>query len=379
MNKIKLKIIGKNIERFIKRLKSFNIELLKIEYIKYNEINIIINKKDYEKIIELKTIYEINIIELYGIDKIKNIIKTYKYIIISIIISFIFILFLSKIIFKVEIIHNDKEIRNILTEELSNYNIKPLGFIKNYKYITKVKKNILEKYKDKIEWLEIEKKGTKYLVRVEERKIKEKNKVEKPRNIIAKKDAIIMNINAKNGEIKKNKLDYVRKGDIIVSGSITLNEEIKNNIVADAKIFGEVWYKATVEYPLNYKEEKILSKEKNIYFFKINNFEFKLNNIKDYNVISKEETILKHNFLPISLIKKTSKKVEYINELLTKDEAIEKALKYAEEKMKSKLNEKEYIIDTKKLKVEENNSKIILEVFFSVYEDITDYQLIEGE
>ena len=47
--------------------------------------------------------------------------------------------------------------------------------------------------------------------------------------------------------------------------------------------------------------------------------------------------------------------------------------------MKSKLNEKEYIIDTKKQKVEENNSKIILEVFFSVYEDITDYQLIEGE
>ena len=40
-NKIKLNIKGKNIERFIKRLKTNQIDLLKIEYLKYNEINII--------------------------------------------------------------------------------------------------------------------------------------------------------------------------------------------------------------------------------------------------------------------------------------------------------------------------------------------------
>ena len=41
-SKIKLNVKGKNIERFIKRLKTNNIDLLKIEYIKYDEINIII-------------------------------------------------------------------------------------------------------------------------------------------------------------------------------------------------------------------------------------------------------------------------------------------------------------------------------------------------
>ena len=49
------------------------------------------------------------------------------------------------------------------------------------------------------------------------------------------------------------------------------------------------------------------------------------------------------------------------------------------DKIKSKLNDNEYIIDTKKLKVETNNSKIILELFVSVCEDITDYSLVEGE
>ena len=41
-----------------------------------------------------------------------------------------------------------------------------------------------------------------------------------------------------------------------------------------------------------------------------------------------------------------------------------------------KLREKEYIIDVKKLKVHENNSKIVLELFINVCEDITQYSEI---
>ena len=47
--------------------------------------------------------------------------------------------------------------------------------------------------------------------------------------------------------------------------------------------------------------------------------------------------------------------------------------------MKSKLNDNEYIIDYKRLNVDENNSKIVLELFFSVCEDITDTQKIDME
>ena len=60
-------------------------------------------------------------------------------------------------------------------------------------------------------------------------------------------------------------------------------------------------------------------------------------------------------------------------------EAINKAENLAKEKITSKLSDNEYIIDTKKLKVEENNSKILLELFVSVYEDITDYREIVEE
>ena len=378
-NTVKIKIKGKNIERFLKRLISFNIELLKIEYIKYNEIFVQIRKTNIDRVMELKTIYEIEVVEVYGIDKLKQIIKKYKYIIISIIISFLFILYLSNTIFSINIIHNDKNLRELLLNELKENDIKVYSLKKNYKYITKVKTKILEKYKDKIEWLEIENSGTKCIVRVEMRKINNIKSTDIKRNVVAKKDAIIMSITSTKGEILKYKNDYVKKGDVIISGNIYFNENIKDTVEANGKVYGEVWYKAVVEYPLKYREEKILDKEKNIYIFKLGNFNFKLNTIKNYNVVSKERTILKHLFLPISLIKQTNKKVEYIEQSLTKDEAVTKASEYAIMKMKSKLNDNEYIINTKNLKVEQNNSKIVIEMFFSVCEDITDYAIIEGE
>ena len=71
-NTIYLKVKGKNIERFLKRLNKSEIELLKIEKIKYNELNIEIKKDDFKKINDIKTIYEIEIIGIHGLDYIKE-------------------------------------------------------------------------------------------------------------------------------------------------------------------------------------------------------------------------------------------------------------------------------------------------------------------
>ena len=55
-NNIDIKVKGKNIERFIKRINSYNLEILNIDYIKYNEIIIRINKNDLDELNHLKTI-----------------------------------------------------------------------------------------------------------------------------------------------------------------------------------------------------------------------------------------------------------------------------------------------------------------------------------
>lgn len=378
-SKIKLNVKGKNIERFIKRLKSNNIDLIKIEYIKYNEINIIIYKKDYEKLLELKTIYDVNIKDIYGIIKVREVINIYKYLIGFIIIGIIVLIFLSNVIFNVEVIHNDKNLRNFIINELENYNIKKYKFKKSYNEIQNMKNDILNKYQDKIEWLEIEEKGTSYIIRVEPRIIPNNEVSYEKQNVVASKSAVIKKIIAKSGEVVKNLNSYVNKGDIIISGNIYLNEEIKDTIKADGIAYGEVWYNVKVEYPYVYSEIKEKSNYQDVYVLKIfdREIEFTFNKFKDKKI--EENVILQNNILPIYLVKQRQQELETISLLLTSEEAKDKAIEEAIKKMNETLDGEEKIIDYKVLNFDIEEDKVILDVFFTVYEDITSYSKIEGE
>lgn len=378
-SKIKLNVKGKNIERFIKRLKSKNINLLKIEYIKYNEINIIIYKKDYEKLLELKTIYDVNMVDIYGIIKVREVINIYKYLIIFIAIGIMLLIFLSNVIFNVEVIHNDKDLRNLIINELENYNIKKYKFKKNYNEIQNIKNDILNKYQDKIEWLEIEEKGTSYIIRVEPRIIPNNEVSYEKQNVVAGKSAVIKKIIAKSGEVVKNLNTYVNKGDIIISGNIYLNEEVKDIVKADGIVYGEVWYNVKVEYPYIYSEIKEKNNYQDVYVLKIfdKEFEFTFNKFKDKKI--EENIILQNNILPIYLVKQKQQELETISLLLTSEEAKDKAIKEAIKKMNEKLDGEEKIIDYKVLNFDIEDDKVILDIFFTVYEDITSYSKIEGE
>ena len=378
-NKVKLNIQGKNIKRFIKRLKSNNIDLLNIKYLKYNSINIVIYQKDYDKVLKLKTTYEINQLDTYGIIKIKRIMNVYKYALIFIALGIFLIIFLSNIIFNVEVIHNDKELREFLLNELEKYGLKKYKFKVSFQEIQKIKNSILEEYHDKIEWLEIEERGTSYIVRLESRVIPNQEVNYDKQNVVAKKSAIIKKIVAENGEVVKNINSYVNKGDVIISGNIYLNEEIKDIVKAEGKIYGEVWYNINVSYPYIYSEIKELDNFQDVYVLKILNksLELTLNKFDDKRV--EEEKILYHSFLPFSLVKQRQKEVQTISYVLTSEEAKDKAIDEAIKKMQERLNNEEKIIDYQVLKVNIKDDKIILDMFFTVYEDITSYSKIEGE
>lgn len=377
-NTIDLKIKGKNIDRMIKRLYKHNIEILNINYIKYNEIIVRINKEDLELMNNLKTIYEIDVVGINGIDKLKQLIYKNIYLISSILISSVLLIILSNTIFSVDIIHNNPELRKLITKELENYNISKYHFKKSYKDIQIIKKNILNKYKNDIEWLEIINSGTKYIVRVEERKINKERETFKNRNIVALKDARIIKIDATNGEIVKNKNDYVHKGDIIITGDIKLYEESKNIKSAIGTVYGEVWYKTTIEYPLTYDEKVLTGKTKKVFSVKIFNKYYDIFNFKKYTTcIRKDKILLKHNFLPISFVYQKQYETNEIHKKLNKKQAIKEAINITKQQINQKLSKNEYIIDVKKLKVSQNNSKIVLELFVSVCEDITDYANVE--
>lgn len=377
-SKIKINIRGKNINRFIMRLHNNKIEILKCIQKNKEEIDIIIYEKDYEKLKKIKTIYNIEKINTYGIIKIKKQLNINKYLIISMILGLIIIKTLTSMIFKIEIIYNDQETINFIRNELKQYGIKEKKFKKTYKEIQTIKESIINKHRDKIEWLEIETLGTKYIVRLEMRKLEEKKEEKQNRNIIAKKDAIIKKIKAEHGQIIKEINSYVKKGDIVISGNILDNEIIKDTIPAEGVVFGEVWYETKVTYPFAYKETKELNNQQEIYVIKILNKEIELTKNKYKTKKIEEKNILSNNLLPIKLVKQKQIETEEIEEILTTDEAIQKATEKAINQMKTTLKEKEYIINYKILNTNIKESELELNIFFSIYENITDYETIEN-
>ena len=64
------------------------------------------------------------------------------------------------------------------------------------------------------------------------------------------------------------------------------------------------------------------------------------------------------------------------HKIYTKENAVSEATNIAKKRLKDKLGENIEIIYEKNLKLTEEDSKIIVVMFYKIYEDITDYQKI---
>ncbi len=373
-SKIKLRVSGKNVNRYLLRLSKNHISLLSVLKKSKDEYDILIYFKDYELAQKLNTIYDIHIIEYGGWEQEKKYLKKNKWIFLALIFSLLFLFFLSRLIFEVEIVTNDQAMKNRLLKELKELSIDKYHFQKSYQELQTIKTKLLETHHDDIEWLEIERIGTKYRVRFEPRIIEPDKKTTKERHLIAKKNAIIKKVESSTGQIVKGKNDYVKKGDIIVSGYISLNDSVKKTVSATGTVYGEVWYEVDVFYPFGYYEETKTGRKKEVYVIEFLSHRIELFNFHPfYDKIINSSTILEKRGFPIRFTKEKQEEVNIISSIETVEEATLKAVDLANKKIESKLNEEEYVLKYKIINREIENNGVRLKVFFSVYEDITDY------
>ena len=259
-----------------------------------------------------------------------------------------------------------------IEKELKKYGIEKYKLKKEYSYLNKVKEEILNNNKDSLEWLEIVENGTKYIVKLVERKQETKENEYEYQSISASKDAIITSIKAFSGEKIKEINDYVKNNEIIVSGVITKPDGTLVYTKAKAKVYGEVWYKVEIEYPLAYKEEKVTGKNKNVFVINVLNKKVPIFSYKKYKEFKIESNnLIENNILPISFSKEKQYEVIVKEEIYTWEEAISNAIEVSKKKLLENNNK---IINIKKVEILDKqtiNSKIKLNLFISVEEDIT--------
>ena len=366
-------------KKILKKLIKYKIYFEKVIY--YDDYILVeVDYINYCNVIKYKKLFNINLVSTKGINKYKYLLKKYSLFFIFNLIGLLSIIFLSNIIFDVKIMTNDKEIYNILKNELNYYGISSHNFVKNFLEKEEIKNKILEDNKDKLEWLEITRNGSVYVINVERRVINNIKKDDTKRDVVSSKNAFIKEIRASSGSIVKKINDYVNKGDIIVTGTITKGEVIKDYVKADATIYGETWYNVHISLPINYYVKTYTGKSKKRLTVNYFDKKIKLFNFSNYdNEEIKEKVLIESKILPLSISYDTIYEIEETSDILTDDKVWDIAFNIAKEKLLSTLNNDSKIISQKKLKLNVKNSTIEIDVFIKAYENITDYRNIEVE
>mgnify|MGYP005777390275 FL=1 len=144
---------------------------------------------------------------------------------------------------------------------------------------------------------------------------------------------------------------------------------------ANGDVYANVWYSDKAEVQLKQtKQERTENVEKK-YSIKINNFKInfykKLSNFEKCDTIEEEKKlkIFSNFYLPFSIIEYTNYEMRDTQIEYSLQEAKELAIKQAEDKVKSQIEDKEKILDTH-VTVTQKEGKVEAEVICEVLEDI---------
>ncbi len=349
-----------NLNSFMLRIINSGIYLEKISYNK----NILRCKMYTDDVAKLQKYYKLTIVKSLNFTTIVSAIKRNLLPLISALLGLLLFLILISITVEVNIMSQNDELNKRLAKSLEEQGIKRFSFKKNINELTKIKKQLEEQYIQEIEWLEIKENGMQYIVTLEERKIATPNTEEAYCNVYATTDGIVTRIIARKGNVIASENKYVRAGDILISGDITLNEETKSQVCAKATVFGEVWYKVNLTVPKTYKEKHYTGKNQYNLLFSSGRNDYKIfkSRHKDYDVSTKELI----SILGKKIILTKEKEYTYTTKNYTEEELNNTVDEIITEKVNLSLAKGEKILYKNILKKSEFDSTIDIEVFVTV-------------
>lgn len=336
-----------------------------------------VRESDIERI---NCILDIEIVKYYGKVGVISFIKKHYILLVSFIITYIILLILSKVIFSVEVVTNNLKIKESVLYELKEYGIEKYKFVKSRKEIEYLKNKILENNKDTLEWIEITRSGTKYIVNLTPRIVDNTVTNEKVYDIVSKKDALIKNIIVSGGSSVKEVNELVKKGEVIISSDIIKFDKVVGKRSAKGKVFAEVWYTLNISVPYNHVVYEKSGKTINHIYLDIFGKKFTImGKYKTNNSLNETTTLIDKPYLFFKVMKESKELYNYKKVSLSKEEAYNEAIKRADKIINDKLDTDEHIIERKVLKNNSYSSKIELELFYRVYEDITEYKEVTLE
>jgi similar to stage IV sporulation protein len=290
------------------------------------------------------------------------------------------LLLLSNMVWGIEIKGAKPATEHQIRKQLTEMGIK-VGKLQFYmEDVETIQRNLTNRIEE-LTWVGVELKGTTFHFDVVEKTQPEKITTLNPRNLIAKKKAIIVDMFVEKGQPKVKLYDHVLPGQLLVSGAIG-REDSPQLVPSQGRILGETWYKTKVNLPLQKIFFVFNGQEKQKHFIKFGKLAIPVWGLGKvpFQEYEQERYEKKVRFLkweiPVSYVHDTYREREKVKIEYTKNEAIENAKNLAREDIKRHISEDAKIKGEKILHQVFENGKVKLIIHYQVIEDITQSQPI---
>lgn len=373
---VNILVEGYFVEKFINICNKQKIFLWNLKRSKTTIIYANVSIKDFKKLkpIAQKTKCKIKIKSKKGLPFIFNKYKKRKIFVIGLAMVLITIFTLSKFIWNIEVIGNEKINADEIIQIANENNLK-IGKFKN-KVDTKKIINKLRLERDDIAWIGIEIKGTNAIIKIVE-SIPKPNIIDDKEfcNIVATKDAIIKKISAQNGTPVVKEGEIVKKGTVLIAGWLEGKYTGTRYVHATGSVQGKVWYTQKERIYFKQQKKEQTGNVENKYSLNINNFKINFNKgvskFKNYDTIetNKKVKLFSNFYLPIELIKITNTEVNITDITYTLEEAKNIGIEKAKQELNNKIENLDNILSIQ-INDSQTSEYIEVEVTYEMLENI---------
>lgn len=312
---------------------------------------------------------------------------------VAIILSILLALFLSNVLWKIEITGVPKDIEEKIVKQLDQYGIHTGAWIFSLDQPNTIQQKLVEDVPELL-WVGVNLRGTTYYLEGVEKIVVKEEEKSGPRHLIASKKGVITNMYVAKGLPMVKVNDYVENGDLLVSGYIgedvesddkeeeKKKENRKDLVAAEGDVIAKTWYEVNVSSPLVYNYEELTGKKEQKYYLQFGEFRLPIWGFGNpefekihYETIENEINFLKWK-LPIKFVNSILSEKVYNEGERTKKEAIETGIEQAKSELQIQLGPEAKIVSEKVLHQSMDRGKVELTLVFTVEENIAHVQPI---
>lgn len=157
------------------------------------------------------------------------------------------LLLFSHLIFRVDIQGTLKDVNVDMYQSLKEYNVFEYAFKRDYEQLNDLLIKLKDKYKDQIEYINIYQQGGIFYVEYTNKKRIQQKEIDF-KNIYASKDGMIESFDIESGNIVVKRLDYVKKGDLLVENTLIATDDTVKTIPVKGKVYAYTFnqYEASI-------------------------------------------------------------------------------------------------------------------------------------